>query len=196
MPLSATPSSFSTTSMVMRRTGCARCSSVFKPTAAIFSGSSTTCSISPRSRPGNSRCRLSDYSLKDVVHGVVNAVEPLAVAKHLVFKAEVPPTSPDWTRRRAAHRPSPAQPRRQRHQVHRRGRSRRQGLRQERVVYGLRLRLRAWHQRGGPDQDLRRIPAGRQLVHEEEGRDRTRIVDRQADRRDAQRKNLGRVGSR
>jgi signal transduction histidine kinase len=33
---------------------------------------------------------LADYSLKEVVHGVVSAVEPLATAKHLVFKAEVP----------------------------------------------------------------------------------------------------------
>jgi signal transduction histidine kinase len=33
---------------------------------------------------------LADYSLKEVVHGVVSAVEPLATAKHLAFKAEVP----------------------------------------------------------------------------------------------------------
>jgi GAF domain-containing protein/anti-sigma regulatory factor (Ser/Thr protein kinase) len=32
---------------------------------------------------------LDDYSLSDVVHGVVSAVEPLAVEKRLVFKAEV-----------------------------------------------------------------------------------------------------------
>jgi signal transduction histidine kinase len=33
---------------------------------------------------------LDDYSLSDVVHGVVSAVEPLAAEKKLVFKAEVP----------------------------------------------------------------------------------------------------------
>jgi signal transduction histidine kinase len=32
---------------------------------------------------------LDDYSLSDVVHGVVSAVEPLAAEKRLVFKAEV-----------------------------------------------------------------------------------------------------------
>jgi GAF domain-containing protein len=32
---------------------------------------------------------LEDYSLKDVVHGVVSAVEPLAAEKQLAFKAEV-----------------------------------------------------------------------------------------------------------
>ena len=33
---------------------------------------------------------IEDYSLSDVVHGVVSAVEPLAAEKKLVFKAEVP----------------------------------------------------------------------------------------------------------
>ena len=39
------------------RARCARCSNVFKPTAATFSASSTTCSTWRRSRPGSSRCR-------------------------------------------------------------------------------------------------------------------------------------------
>src|SRR5262249_21131672 len=34
---------------------------------------------------------LDDYSLSDVVHGVVSAVEPLAAEKRLTFKAEVAP---------------------------------------------------------------------------------------------------------
>jgi signal transduction histidine kinase len=37
---------------------------------------------------------LSDYSLGDVVHGVVAAVEPLAAEKRLAFKAEVAPDLP------------------------------------------------------------------------------------------------------
>jgi signal transduction histidine kinase len=37
---------------------------------------------------------LEDFSLKDVVHGVVSAVEPLAAEKRLAFKAEVPPDLP------------------------------------------------------------------------------------------------------
>jgi signal transduction histidine kinase len=37
---------------------------------------------------------VADYSLKEVVDGVVNAVEPLAVEKHLTFKADVPAQLP------------------------------------------------------------------------------------------------------
>jgi GAF domain-containing protein len=37
---------------------------------------------------------LDDYSLGDVVHGVVSAVEPLAAEKRLAFKAEVAPDLP------------------------------------------------------------------------------------------------------
>jgi GAF domain-containing protein len=37
---------------------------------------------------------LDDYSLSDVVHGVVSAVEPLAAEKRLAFKAEVAPNLP------------------------------------------------------------------------------------------------------
>jgi len=37
---------------------------------------------------------LSDYSLGDVVHGVVAAVEPLAAEKRLAFRAEVAPDLP------------------------------------------------------------------------------------------------------
>ena len=37
---------------------------------------------------------LSDYSLKDVVHSVFNAVEPLARGKRLALKVEVPPNLP------------------------------------------------------------------------------------------------------
>jgi signal transduction histidine kinase len=37
---------------------------------------------------------LEDYSLSDVVHGVVSAVEPLAAEKRLAFKADVAPDLP------------------------------------------------------------------------------------------------------
>src|SRR5262249_41936779 len=37
---------------------------------------------------------LEDYSMKDVVHGVVSAVEPLAAEKRLAFKAAVAPDMP------------------------------------------------------------------------------------------------------
>jgi GAF domain-containing protein len=37
---------------------------------------------------------LEDYSLSDLVHGVVSAVEPLAAKKRLAFKAEVAPDLP------------------------------------------------------------------------------------------------------
>ena len=37
---------------------------------------------------------LEDYSLSDLVHGIVSAVEPLAVEKRLAFKAEVAPDLP------------------------------------------------------------------------------------------------------
>jgi len=37
---------------------------------------------------------LDHYSLSDVVHGVVSAVEPLAAEKRLAFKAEVSPDLP------------------------------------------------------------------------------------------------------
>jgi signal transduction histidine kinase len=37
---------------------------------------------------------LDEYSLSDVVHGVVSAVEPLAAEKRLTFKAEVAPDMP------------------------------------------------------------------------------------------------------
>ena len=37
---------------------------------------------------------LQDYSIKDVVHGVYSAVEPLANSKKLAFKIEVPPNLP------------------------------------------------------------------------------------------------------
>jgi signal transduction histidine kinase len=57
---------------------------------------------------------LSDYSVQDIAQTVRSTLEPLATDKKLVFKVEVAPPLD----------PGPDQPRRQRHQVHRCGRSR------------------------------------------------------------------------
>ena len=73
---------------------------------------------------------LTDYSMKDVVHAVYSAVEPLAAEKKLAFKAEIAARYARRPWRRAAADAGAAQPRRQRHQVHRRGRGEDQGRRQ------------------------------------------------------------------
>ena len=77
---------------------------------------------------------LADYSLQNVAQTVYNAVEPLALDKKLAFKAEVQPDLPPGrgderrlTRARAPTDAGPAQPRRQRHQVHGRRRGGDQG---------------------------------------------------------------------
>ena len=65
---------------------------------------------------------LADYSIEEMVQGVYVAVEPLARSKKLALKLEVPPGLPPGhgdERRLVA---GAAQPRRQRHQVHRQGR--------------------------------------------------------------------------
>ncbi len=43
---------------------------------------------------GQLKLALADYSMKDVVHNVYSAVEPLAAKKNLKFKVEVPPDMP------------------------------------------------------------------------------------------------------
>ena len=43
---------------------------------------------------GHLKLALADYSMKDVVHNVYSAVEPLAVKKNLGFKVDVPPDMP------------------------------------------------------------------------------------------------------
>ena len=47
---------------------------------------------------------------------------------------------------------------------------------------------------GRSGQDLRGVPAGRQFLHQEEGRHRARPVDLQAHHRNARRADLGRIG--
>src|SRR6266702_3585013 len=55
------------------------------------------------------------------------------------------------------------------------------------------MRHGARYCRGRSGQDLRGVPAGRQLDHAQEGRNRSRPVDRQAHHRDARRADLGRI---
>ena len=43
---------------------------------------------------GQLKLRPPDYSIKDVVHNVYSAVEPLAAKKNLKFKVDVPPDLP------------------------------------------------------------------------------------------------------
>ena len=134
---------------------------------------------------------LADYSIKDVVHNVYGAVEPLATAKNLALKVELPKDLPP------AH-----------------GDERR--LTQ--VLLNLvgnaikftdtgEVAIRtsaangsftvAVHDTGpgiaeaGPGQDFRGVPAGRLLDHQAEGRHRARACDRQAHHRDARRPALG-----
>jgi signal transduction histidine kinase len=64
---------------------------------------------------------LDDYSLSDVVHGVVSAVEPLAAEKRLAFQGRSSVGPACRPRGWAAALTGPAQPCRQRHQVHRQG---------------------------------------------------------------------------
>ena len=77
---------------------------------------------------------LADYSLKDVVHGVFSAVEPLAAEKQLALQGRGAARPARGPRRRAAAHAGAAQPGRQRHQVHRPGRGGDQGRRRQRLV--------------------------------------------------------------
>ena len=77
---------------------------------------------------GQLKLSLADYSMKDVVYGVFSAVEPLADEQEArISRCDMPPDLPAGQRRRAPADPGAAQPRRQRHQVHRRRRGGDQG---------------------------------------------------------------------
>ena len=138
---------------------------------------------------------LDDYSIKDVVHSVYGAVEPLAASKKLAFKVEMPPDLPSGRgdERRLTQvllnlvgnaikftdegevtiKASAAN-----------------GALQSR---GARHRPR--HLRDRPEQAVPGIPAGRQLHHQGQGRHRPGAGDFAANRRDARRPDLGRVPS-
>src|SRR5439155_2254646 len=55
------------------------------------------------------------------------------------------------------------------------------------------MRHRSRHFSGRSGQDLRGVPAGRQLHYAKEGRNRSRPINRQAHHRDARWANLGRI---
>ncbi len=139
---------------------------------------------------------LEDYSLPDVVRGVVTATEPLGRGQGPEIHRDDRRRHADGARRRAPRLAGAAEPRRQRRQIHRGGRGRNQGRGRGRPVSAERARHRAGDRRGRSGADLRRIPADRQRQHAQAGRHRARPRDLEADGRDAGRHDLGRIGSR
>ena len=138
----------------------------------------------------------TDYSIKDVVHGVYSAVEPLAASKKLAFKVEMPQDLPSG-----------------------RGDERRltqvllnlvgnaikftdqgevtiKASAEQRLLQSRGARHRPRHLRGRPGQAFPGIPAGRQFHHQGQGRHRAGAGDIAANRRDARRPDLGRVPAR
>ena len=136
---------------------------------------------------------LGDYSMKDVVHNVYGAVEPLAVGEeaHLQGRDRARPAR--RPRRRAPADAGAAQSGRQFDQVHRRRQRHHPGVAQGRHVLRRRARHRARNFRGRPEEAVPGIPAGRQFDHQEEGRHRPRARHLQAHHRDARRPHLGRI---
>ncbi len=67
---------------------------------------------------------LEDYALPEVVRSVVTATEPLATSKGLKFTTALQDNMPIGAWRRAPRFAGAAEPRRQRDQIHRRGRGR------------------------------------------------------------------------
>ena len=108
---------------------------------------------------------LDDYSLGQLVSSVVTTTEPLARAKGLELTASVPPGAADRPRRRAPADAGAHQPRRQRHQVHRRGLRGDRGQVGRRLLRDRRPRHRRRHRARGPEAHLRGVPADRRLVH-------------------------------
>ena len=53
-----------------------------------------TCSICPKSRPGQLVLELSDYCIQDIAQTVRSTLAPLAADKKLAFKVEVPAELP------------------------------------------------------------------------------------------------------
>ena len=135
---------------------------------------------------------LADYSLKDVVHTVYSAVEPLAAEKKLALQGRGAARPAGRPRRRAPAHAGSAQSGRQRHQVHRR----RRGVDQGRAQPTARSASRC----ATPARAFRR-PIRSKLFQEfqqadnsitkQEGRHRAGPRDLQADHRDARRQASG-----
>ncbi len=136
---------------------------------------------------------LNDYSLAELVQGVYVAVEPLASQKKSCADYQDRKRPAGRTRRRAPPGAGAAQPRRQRHQVHRDGRSGDQGLASGQRVPCRGARFRAGHRRHRPAENLRGVPAGRQYLDAAERRHRLGAGHIQAHRRDAWRPHSGSI---
>ena len=142
---------------------------------------------------GELKLSLDDYSMKDIVHNVFSAVEPLATKKNLNLKVDVPPDMPA-------------------------GRGDERKLTQ--VLLNLvgnaikftdtgevAIKVAAdngslsvavkdtgpGNRSGQSNEAVRGIPAGRQFDHQGQGRHRARPRHRTPDRRDARRAALGGV---
>ena len=134
---------------------------------------------------------LADYSLKDVVHTVFSAVEPLAADKKLAFKVEV---APDLPRGRGDER------RLTQVLLNLVGNAIKftdagevvdQGRCEQRLVHCRGARHRPRHFRGRPGQAVPGVPAGRQFDHAQEGRHRPGARHLEAHHRDARRAKSG-----
>ena len=97
----------------------------------------------------------------------------------------------DGARRRAPAQPGADQPGRQRHQVHRQRAGHDRGQRVGRRLRHLRVGHRPRHLRGRSAEDLRGVPAGRQLQYQGKGGHRARAHDLEADRGAPRRTPLG-----
>ena len=139
---------------------------------------------------------LADYSIQEVVHSVFTAVEALATEKTPRPDKSISPQtcrppmatsggSPRCCSTSSATRSSSPIPARWR-----------SGHRRRRQLHVLRTRHRPRHRRRRPGEDLRGVPAGRQLRHQDQGRQWAWPRHRQAHRRLAWRAHLGRVRCR
>ena len=129
--------------------------------------------VQDRGRPAHAR-RSTDYSMKDVRLQRVQRGRAARRRQEARLQGRGAARHADGPRRRAAADAGAAQPRRQRHQVHRHGRGRHQGQLDQRPLHGRGAGHRPRHLRGRPGQDLPGIPAGRQSDHQDEGRHRPR----------------------
>src|SRR5262245_48855045 len=108
---------------------------------------------------------MTEYAIESVVKTVRAATESLTQNKKLTLKTSVDKSLPVGLRRRAAPHPGPAQPGRQRHQVHRHRRGARHGESGRRALQPSRSRHRSWHSTHRANAYLRTIPSSRYLPY-------------------------------